>query len=520
MVTGKAVVLDSGDFAIAARASMAVPGVFAPVMMRGQVLADGGVASYLPVGIARAAGARRVIAVDVLRPSSDLGPTDPITLAFRAVRLTLRNTLTANDSPTFLIAPDISQRFSAAYFPRRPDHLIAAGLSAALSSLPQATSAAPARRAAQPPPARFSELVIESSDSVLAPLVRSAFADVPLDRYDQRAIQRAVDRLYATGLFSGVWPSVKGTGTAVLIVRADAAAPTRIAGAPGYDNDRGGRIWMAVRNRPEAGPFEISAFGSYGTLHAIASAEARGAIDFAPSLAWTLGGGYRETEIRIFDGDDIDGERDVSRAGGWLGLQWRSIVRDRDAAITFLGEHVHDDDGEDGASVGAALRFDETVTPARVVGVPVLLQAEARFGEVGYQRAQFAGSIDGGTGKLLVAAAARFGIASDDAPPDALFALGDDHWVPGLRWGQERGRTLIAGGFDVAYPIVASGYLRLRARAGFAGDSLDDANTADNWVAGAGLAGVWYVVVGTVELGAAVTDRGDWRLELNLGPVF
>ncbi|MGH7551608.1 MAG: patatin-like phospholipase family protein, partial [Longimicrobiales bacterium] len=520
-VTGEAVVLDSGDFARAARASMAVPGVFAPIMERGRVLADGGVASYLPVGIARAAGASRVIAVDVLRPSADLGSTDPITLAFRAVRLTLRNTLTANDSPTFLIAPDISQRFSAAYFPRRPDHLIAAGLSAAQSSLPQATGVAAAQRSAQPPPTSFSELEIESFDAALSPLVRSAFRDVPLDRYDPRAIQRAVDRLYATGLFGGVWPNVeKGAGTAVLIVRADAAAPTRAAGAVGYDNDRGGRIWASVRNRLESGPLEIAALGSYGTLEAIASAEARGVLNFAPSLAWTLGGGYRETEIRIFDGDNIDGERDVSRTGGWLGLQWRSIVRERDAAITLVGEHVYDEDGEDGASVGAALRFDETGTPARVVGVPVLLEAEARFGEVGYQSAQFAGSIDGGTGDLLVAAAARIGIASDDAPPDALFALGDDHWIPGLRWGDERGRALVAAGFDVAYPTMVSGYIRLRVRAGFAGDSFDDADSAERWVAGAGLAGVWHVVVGTIELGAAVTDRGDWRLELNLGPVF
>lgn len=62
---GATVVLDHGDLAAALRASMAVPGLFAPVELDGRLLVDGGVVANLPVDAARAMGAEIVIAVDL-----------------------------------------------------------------------------------------------------------------------------------------------------------------------------------------------------------------------------------------------------------------------------------------------------------------------------------------------------------------------------------------------------------------------------------------------------------------------
>jgi NTE family protein len=64
--TGKAVALGSGQLAVAARASMAVPGFFTPVELDGKALVDGGIANNLPVDIALAMGAERLIVVDLL----------------------------------------------------------------------------------------------------------------------------------------------------------------------------------------------------------------------------------------------------------------------------------------------------------------------------------------------------------------------------------------------------------------------------------------------------------------------
>jgi len=66
--TGKAVVLGSGDLATAMRASMSVPGVFAPVMIEGALLVDGGVSNNLPVDVVRSMGAEVIIVVDISTP--------------------------------------------------------------------------------------------------------------------------------------------------------------------------------------------------------------------------------------------------------------------------------------------------------------------------------------------------------------------------------------------------------------------------------------------------------------------
>ncbi len=68
METGKAVVLDHGDLAAAMRASMSVPGVFAPLEVNGQILGDGGLVNNLPVDVARRMGADVVIAVNIGTP--------------------------------------------------------------------------------------------------------------------------------------------------------------------------------------------------------------------------------------------------------------------------------------------------------------------------------------------------------------------------------------------------------------------------------------------------------------------
>lgn len=62
---GKKVILQSGNIFEALRATMSYPGLFAPVRLGGRWLVDGGLVDPVPVGLARAMGARVVIAVDL-----------------------------------------------------------------------------------------------------------------------------------------------------------------------------------------------------------------------------------------------------------------------------------------------------------------------------------------------------------------------------------------------------------------------------------------------------------------------
>lgn len=63
--TGAEIWLRSGSMFEAVRASVAVPGFFAPVSREGMVLVDGGLVNPVPVSLARAMGADILIAVDL-----------------------------------------------------------------------------------------------------------------------------------------------------------------------------------------------------------------------------------------------------------------------------------------------------------------------------------------------------------------------------------------------------------------------------------------------------------------------
>ena len=112
--SGEAVVFSHGDLAQVLRASMAVPGVFAPVDIDGRLLVDGGVANNLPVDVVRGMGARTVIAVDVSEP---LLPQDQIRSAVDVTEqltniLTRRNTavqLKSLGERDVLITPELSE---------------------------------------------------------------------------------------------------------------------------------------------------------------------------------------------------------------------------------------------------------------------------------------------------------------------------------------------------------------------------------------------------------------------------
>ncbi len=66
--TGKPMVLGKGDLALAMRASMAVPGAFAPAEIDGRLLVDGGITNNLPISVVRDMGADIIIAVDISTP--------------------------------------------------------------------------------------------------------------------------------------------------------------------------------------------------------------------------------------------------------------------------------------------------------------------------------------------------------------------------------------------------------------------------------------------------------------------
>lgn len=71
LLTGELVELNDTPLFMSVRASLAVPGVFAPVRINGRLVVDGGLVRNLPVDIAKTMGADVVIAVNVGTPLAD-----------------------------------------------------------------------------------------------------------------------------------------------------------------------------------------------------------------------------------------------------------------------------------------------------------------------------------------------------------------------------------------------------------------------------------------------------------------
>ena len=94
MVTGDMVVLKSGDLATAMRASMAIPGAFAPVTLGKYILADGGMVRNIPVDIARETCADVVIVVNLVEPAT---PPERLVQATQLLARSMDVMLVANE---------------------------------------------------------------------------------------------------------------------------------------------------------------------------------------------------------------------------------------------------------------------------------------------------------------------------------------------------------------------------------------------------------------------------------------
>ena len=533
--TGEERVLAAGDLARAVRASMGTPGFFAPVEWDGLLMTDGGVANYLPISVARREGAAKIVAVDVSRPHPRVARKDPAAIGGRAIGLLMRNAV-EDTLADVMVTPDIDPDFPGAVFPGDPSELLRIGLEAAREAPPATGDGRPVRPL-DPLPQRLLELRLEVTDPALERLVGSVFADVAPGPYDLDRIMRRVDRLYATGLVNGVWPRVEdargalamssdGNGRPirerrdVLVVRVDANPRISLAGSLGYDNDRGGRIWAHVQQRfARSQPLEVGAAAAMDGLERWGEGSLR-LYSFRWPLSWTTGGHYRETAARVSEPDTARGEREVRRAGGWVASELRRIYPDWLAAAGAHVEWIGLEGGPHGLSWGPFLRVSTASAPSQVVGSPTELEVDLRFGEVGYRAISFRGSRTLPARGVLAAAVVDLALTDERAPLDVQPALGDRHAVPGLRWNEERGRGRFVGGVDLARPLVMSGYLRLRARAGAVTGPRAKGGEGSAWVGGAALEGLWTTPFGPVLVGVGASTRRTWRLDVGLGHVF
>jgi NTE family protein len=214
LVTGQAVVLSHGSLSDAVRASMSVPGVFAPVRIGQHLLVDGGMANNLPVDIVREMGADIVIAVDISSPLL----TEKQLTSVLSVTEQLSNFLTRRNADEqiaslgpgdILVVPELGD-FSAADF-EGADEIVSLGYDAMV--LQHDSLLRLAIRPGEDPmpfaPKVDSDYIVEyvriENGSVLNDaIIRSRLAVELGQPLDLAALNESVDKIYSLDVFQSV----------------------------------------------------------------------------------------------------------------------------------------------------------------------------------------------------------------------------------------------------------------------------------------------------------------------------
>jgi hypothetical protein len=309
------------------------------------------------------------------------------------------------------------------------------------------------------------------------------------------------------------------------IVRAEGETRISAAGALGFDNDRGGRIWATLHGTDVRGarPVQLALEGSANGVERSGAFSLR-LPSLGPATAWSAGGSLSESRIPFLVPAGSPEDAEVHRAGGWMGAEWLRIHHPLlEGTAVIRGDRITSDIGPSGASFGPFVRVGAVPRLVEIVGVTPSLEGEARFGDVRYRRARLKGSVSRSAGPFALALLGDGEIVSGNVPLDAAPALGTEFLVPALRWGAGRGKARAVSGLDVAYSLPFEGTLRMRLRGGVIADEMRvDGSFGRNstWLGGVGLSGLWWTPYGRVEIGGEAGTLGDRRLLVRLGPDF
>jgi NTE family protein len=234
LATGGVVVLGSGDLALAIRASISIPVVFAPREIDDVLLVDGGISNNLPVDVVREMGADIVIACDIGTPLDKREQLQSVlTVAGQLVIImTRRNTDSQIDSlkdRDVYIRPDLGDITTGSF--ERMAEAIPLGVAGAeavrenlrklsLSEQDYEVCARPGGQLSAPRPIVDDVRVVNRSR--LSEGVILSKMDVEKGRtLDVDQIEKNIGRIYGLGLFESVYYDInEESGQNVLTVSA------------------------------------------------------------------------------------------------------------------------------------------------------------------------------------------------------------------------------------------------------------------------------------------------------------
>jgi NTE family protein len=559
MISGQMVVLGEGDLATAMRASMAIPGAFAPVVTDQYILSDGGMVRNLPVDVARDLCADIVIVVNLVEPpvqrekllsATQLAgrSTDVMIQANEQLQL---QTLTPRDVLIEVPMGDIG----TADFERIPETLPLGEAAARAVASQLAALSVPREQylawrtqvtTSQEIEARLADVRYEGLERVNPDYLADRAQIHAGDVVDVEKISAEAQRMAALQDFESVEYRLAGDPaqpTLVWLPKEKALGPDYLKVDLGVYASAGGdlafnlygkhtRTWLNPRGAEWRNELQLGYESLLSTsLYQPLDVSQRFFVE--PGLGWSL------TREDIF----VDGERlatysfsDVagslhlgtnvgSHAQARLGYHYTHRKVDRDTGSPLLPEYSRDDAGL--SFVATYDTRDTRFNPTRgmAAAVEYLLSDDSMGGDEDWQR------VEVGVGLALPVRMAQDVVwvtlagGSDlgtDLPVDRYFMLGGAGSFPGYELGEWRtGEYWSASGSylwklkDILSVRGQALYAGFRLQAGEAFDRLDEVD--DGVVYGGSLYLSGRTMVGPLTVGVGLTSTDAWSLWLAVG---
>ena len=215
--TGEPVVMSSGDLAQAVRASIAVPLVFAPELREDRFLVDGGLSANIPVAVARAEGAERVIVSDATEhPATSFDGYSPISVADRLIEFLFQQPAESLHAGDVMVRPDVEGFNSLNFSAPRVVRLLANGRAAADTALARLGCLSPPRSGSgRELPRLIAGFTARGTDDSERLALDRMLGFGLSDTLDLERLRSRVRQLGASDAYHSVWLGPHGAGDTV-----------------------------------------------------------------------------------------------------------------------------------------------------------------------------------------------------------------------------------------------------------------------------------------------------------------
>jgi predicted acylesterase/phospholipase RssA len=479
--TREAVALASGDLAQAVRASIAIPLVYTPERIGDRYFIDGGISANVPIEAARAAGARRLIVVDLRDESAQADSADmtsPGAVAGRLASFLFTQPMPALGPDDVYIRPDVRGFANLDFQAGNRDRLVRNGRAAADSVL-RGHLCLPRRPAPAVPPLptwlRGWEVV--NGNARDSETMGRVFGLARGQRLELSALEAQLSDVPNLETFREVWLGpVGGADTIAFRVQITPAA-RRVAGLGlAYDHDLGGRLWLGALDRFTVEGIEGSGVLSLGRFKSDLSGTLLthvgvGRMSLTPLASFRL----LSEGVRQFTPDGANFEKlDANEASAFAGAEWARLGSWRiraGARVATWRTPAGENRSTGGTSVSARLEPERRAEGS----VDLVWTGDYQFARVTVGTAL-------GFGRLTLVPEVRLGVGRR-LPIQMAFELGGDEGFPGLHVGERRGDREVFARIQGAWQFRGPVALRMLVAAGRSANG-GPLFERENWLAG------------------------------------